>query len=247
MSKRRNLRRAWERRGFTVTEHGHGRVFDPEGRLVATYAATPGTQRSARADERKLAGPVTPHGLKREPAAQVPAAEKVTPARWYQQPAMPRPAAAHGFAFPAMSVPVLRVTPDEIVEAARKRREDERFSHTAARAVCDRCCERSGLDTRLLSLQGPPVRKAAWFWQLCQVRDVLPGFTIAQKAEMTARNCIPAIDPETAAKLARRSTGLAQLCRACWTVRGYAEEDAVTYRDIAEATTEELRFLVITV
>jgi hypothetical protein len=68
MSDRRKLRREWEKRGYNVTENGHGRVFDALGRLVATYSMSPGSHWSRKQDWDKLNKPVVPHGIKREPS-----------------------------------------------------------------------------------------------------------------------------------------------------------------------------------
>jgi hypothetical protein len=69
-SKRRDLRKAWERKGYTVVDNaGHGRVLDRAGRLVATFALTPGSQRSQKLDWRKLSKPIVPWGIDRSTGA----------------------------------------------------------------------------------------------------------------------------------------------------------------------------------
>jgi hypothetical protein len=191
---RRKLKRAWERRGYQVTEDGHGRVRDGRGRLVATYALTPGTQRSEQADWLKLGNP-EPLGIVRDTAG-APAGEPQREAkrdRYRITPREPQEPTVPGFRFPDFEMPQPKPLPaDEEVAEAIARRKAMRDDRAVSNRVCDGCGCRSGPDTFMIGLMGSASQRARWF-----------------------RLLDPATTREEARRLASRSFPYAQLCERC--------------------------------
>jgi hypothetical protein len=216
-SPRRKLRKAWEERGFEVEENGHGRVRDAEGRLVATYALTPGSQRSARTDWRKLDAP-KPLGIDRETTGQ--AGQDATglevqhPERYRHIPREPRPGTVPGFMFPDFKLPQRSWTPEEQVRQAVERRKTARRQRVAAGRRCDRCNRDSGADTMIYKLKGSTAQREAWF-----------------------RNLDPSLTTREVTRLARREDDTMQLCAGCAEDTGLPP--SVTYGEVMAVSDPE--------